>query len=140
MLYVKTVPYHVDVFFTLESQIQCDTGAFANYKATHWTKVNYKATHWTKVGPLPEGVSTKVAAAGIISGLTALTFLKEAYAVKPNDWILIHAVAGGFGLQATQVSSASHILPIFQKTIDLLHHTLARKEVRGSCNWDDFDP
>jgi len=129
-LYVKTVPYHVDVFFTLESQIQCDTGAFANYKAMHWTKV----------GPLPEGVSTKVAAAGIISGLTALTFLKEAYAVKPNDWILIHAVAGGFGLQATQVSSASHIFPIFQKTIDLLHHTLARKEVRGSCNWDDFDP
>jgi len=74
--------------------VVCDTGVFANYKAMHWTKV----------GPLPEGVSTKVAAGGILSGLTALTFLKEAYAVKPNDWILIHAVAGGFGLQATQLA------------------------------------
>lgn len=71
-----------------------DSGAF----------VNYLAIHWEKVGPLPEGVSTKVAAATIVSGLTALTFLREAYAVKPNDWVLIHAVAGGFGLQAAQLA------------------------------------
>jgi len=71
-----------------------ETSAFANYVVVQWEKV----------GPLPEGVSTKIAAATILSGLTALTFLKEAYTVKPNDWILIHAAAGGFGLQAIQLA------------------------------------
>ncbi|KAF8342217.1 NAD-binding protein [Cantharellus anzutake] len=64
----------------------------------------YRAVPWTQVAPLPEGVSTRLAAAACISGLTALTFLKEAYTVKPNDWILIHAAAGGFGIQATQLA------------------------------------
>ena len=36
-------------------------------------------------------------------GGTALTFVEEAYKVKPGDVILVHAVAGGLGLLFTQL-------------------------------------
>jgi NADPH:quinone reductase-like Zn-dependent oxidoreductase len=39
-------------------------------------------------------VSTKDAAASLLQGLTAVTFITEAYNVKSGDNILIHAAAG----------------------------------------------
>ena len=38
-----------------------------------------------------------------LPGGTALTFVEEAYKVKPGDVILVHAVAGGLGLLFTQL-------------------------------------
>lgn len=67
----------------------------------------YSAVPWHKVAVLPEGISTKLGAAGFTQGLTALSALKEAYAVQKGDWILVHAIAGGLGLQFAQVSPAS---------------------------------
>ncbi|GAA5837222.1 hypothetical protein JCM3766R1_002166 [Sporobolomyces carnicolor] len=46
---------------------------------------------------LPEGVSTRDAATLILQGLTALTFVREAHEVKPGQWILVQAAAGGLG-------------------------------------------
>lgn len=63
----------------------------------------YSAVPWHKVAVLPEGISTKVGAAGFTQGLTALSALKEAYAVQKGDWILVHAIAGGLGLQFAQL-------------------------------------
>ncbi|KAK7951599.1 uncharacterized protein PG986_007327 [Apiospora aurea] len=37
------------------------------------------------------------AAASLLQGLTALTFIREAYPVKAGDWVLVHAAAGGVG-------------------------------------------
>jgi len=62
-------------------------GAFAEYVAI---------PAW-KVAKLPENVDTKSAAAIFLQGLTALTFVKEAYHVNKGDTVLIYSAAGGLG-------------------------------------------
>lgn len=52
---------------------------------------------------MPPSVSPLTAAAGLLQGLTALTFVEEAYNVQKGDIILIHTVAGGMGLLFTQL-------------------------------------
>jgi NADPH:quinone reductase len=52
---------------------------------------------------VPDNVDTGVAAGSLIGGLTALTMVRESYAVKKGDWILVHAAAGGTGLILGQV-------------------------------------
>jgi NADPH2:quinone reductase len=47
---------------------------------------------------LPDDIDERTAAAMMIRGMTARCLLREAYAVKPGDTILIHAAAGGVGL------------------------------------------
>jgi len=71
------------------------------------THSSYISIPWLKVYPIPHGISTKVAAAGLIQGLTTITFFEEAYRVKKGDVILIYTVAGGLGLLMTQL--AKHI-------------------------------
>ena len=65
------------------------------------------ATHisipWKYVYPVPDSVSTKVAAAALLQGLTAISFFEEAYNVKKGDTILVHTVAGGLGLLFAQL-------------------------------------
>src|SRR5439155_20875680 len=46
---------------------------------------------------LPPAIDERTAAAMMIRGMTARYLLKETYAVKPGDSILIHAAAGGVG-------------------------------------------
>jgi NADPH2:quinone reductase len=55
---------------------------------------------------VPETVSLATAAAVHAGGLTALTLMTEAYAVKAGDTILVHTVAGGLGLLMTQIAKA----------------------------------
>ena len=46
---------------------------------------------------IPEGIDP-IALAGIfMKGLTAYYLLHKTYAVKPGDWLLVHAAAGGMG-------------------------------------------
>lgn len=72
----------------------------------------YTAAPWHRVVVLPGSVPTKLAAAGLLQGLTALTALREAYTVQKGDWILVHAVAGGLGLQFTQIAKkiGAHVI------------------------------
>jgi NADPH:quinone reductase-like Zn-dependent oxidoreductase len=51
---------------------------------------------------LPDNVSFDAAAAMMLQGLTAQYLLRQTYAVKPGDVILLHAAAGGVGLIAAQ--------------------------------------
>jgi NADPH2:quinone reductase len=53
--------------------------------------------------PVPDGVSTEVAAAAILQGMTAHYLAVDTYAVQPNDPVLVHAAAGGVGLLLTQI-------------------------------------
>ena len=50
-------------------------------------------------------MSARVGAAGLMQGLTALTFASEAYNVRRGDRVLVHTVAGGLGLWLAQVLS-----------------------------------
>lgn len=51
---------------------------------------------------LPEGIDDETAAAMMLKGMTAQYLLRQTYVVKPGDWVLFHAAAGGVGLIACQ--------------------------------------
>ncbi len=54
--------------------------------------------------PVPEGISVEQAAAGMNQGFLAYAFTHCAYPIKPGDWCLIHAAAGGIGLLLCQMA------------------------------------
>ncbi|KAK2792768.1 NADPH:quinone reductase [Onygenales sp. PD_12] len=56
-----------------------------------------------KIARVPKGVRDEDVLAVFLSGLTVLTFIREAYAVQKGDWILVHAAAGGAGSLMTQL-------------------------------------
>jgi NADPH2:quinone reductase len=53
---------------------------------------------------VPDGVGLEQAAAGMNQGFLAYAFTHFAYPVKPGDWCLIHAAAGGIGLLLCQMA------------------------------------
>jgi len=59
-----------------------------------------------KVVKLPHAISSEKAAAMMLQGMTAHMLLRQVYAVKPGDTILIHAAAGGVGLIVCQWAKA----------------------------------
>jgi NADPH:quinone reductase-like Zn-dependent oxidoreductase len=63
----------------------------------------YTATPAAKATRLPDGIPPRVGAAALLQGLTALTLVREAHAVRPGDWVLVHAAAGGTGLWLCQL-------------------------------------
>lgn len=46
---------------------------------------------------LPDTVSDRVAASTLLRGLTAYMLLHEVRSVRPGEWVLVHAAAGGVG-------------------------------------------
>ncbi|KAF2103312.1 NAD(P)-binding protein [Rhizodiscina lignyota] len=61
------------------------------------TYAQYSAVPAVKTLKIPSGVSSETACAAFLQGLTALTMIRESYAVQKGDWILVHAAAGGTG-------------------------------------------
>jgi NADPH2:quinone reductase len=53
---------------------------------------------------VPDGLSVEQAAAGMNQGFLAYAFTHFAYPVKPGDWCLIQAAAGGIGLLLCQMA------------------------------------
>ena len=56
-----------------------------------------------KLVPVPDGVSSEVAAAALLQGMTAHYLACDSYPVGDGDWVLVHAAAGGVGLLLTQI-------------------------------------
>jgi NADPH:quinone reductase len=54
--------------------------------------------------PVPDGINAEQAAAGMNQGFLAYAFTHFAYPVKPGDWCLIQAAAGGIGLLLCQMA------------------------------------
>ncbi len=54
--------------------------------------------------PIPDGISFEQAAAGMNQGFLAYAFTHFTYPVKPGDWCLIQAAAGGIGLLLCQIT------------------------------------
>lgn len=54
--------------------------------------------------PIPEGVSTEVAGAALLQGMTAHYLAFDSYPIQAGDWVLVHAAAGGVGLLLTQMA------------------------------------
>ena len=51
-----------------------------------------------RIVKIPAGISDHQAAAMMLQGMTVRYLIREVYAVKPGDTILIHAAAGGVGM------------------------------------------
>jgi NADPH:quinone reductase len=58
------------------------------------------------VASVPDSVTSEVAAAAILKGMTAHLLITSAYPVQPGDTVLLHAGAGGVGLILTQWASS----------------------------------
>ncbi|KAM0490545.1 hypothetical protein ACHAP8_011450 [Fusarium lateritium] len=67
---------------------------------------SYSAVPAAKLLHLPPSISTQQAAAVLLQGLTAWTFICEAGQVKAGQWVLVHAAAGGVGTQLVQMLRA----------------------------------
>jgi NADPH:quinone reductase len=55
--------------------------------------------------PIPDDLSSEVAAAVLLQGVTAHYLATSVYPVQPGDDVLIHAAAGGVGLLLTQLAT-----------------------------------
>ncbi|MBI4587202.1 MAG: quinone oxidoreductase [Candidatus Rokubacteria bacterium] len=53
---------------------------------------------------LPEGLDAKAGAAAMLQGMTAHYLSHSTYPLKPGDWCLVHAAAGGVGLLLCQMA------------------------------------
>jgi len=58
----------------------------------------------SRLVPIPDGVSTEVAAAVMLQGCTAHYLAHESYPIQEGDWVIVHAEAGGVGLLLTQIA------------------------------------
>jgi NADPH2:quinone reductase len=54
--------------------------------------------------PIPDGVTTKQAAAVMLQGMTAHYLARSTYPLKRGDVCVVHAAAGGVGLLLTQIA------------------------------------
>ena len=80
-----------------------DTGervAWANVAGSYAEQI---AAPREKLVPVPDTVSTEVAAAALLQGMTAYYLATDSYPIHPGDWVLVHAGAGGVGLLLTQI-------------------------------------
>lgn len=55
---------------------------------------------------IPDGVTSKEAAAAMLQGMTAHYLADSTYPIHPGDQVLIHAGAGGVGLLLTQIAKS----------------------------------
>ncbi|KAG2155733.1 hypothetical protein DEU56DRAFT_768944 [Suillus clintonianus] len=76
--------------------------------AVDWlgSHAEYVSSPWKTVYVIPDSVSTLTAVSALVQGLTAISFMEEAYNVQKGDVILIHTVAGGLGLLMTQLAKS----------------------------------
>lgn len=63
----------------------------------------YTAVDASKVIAIPDNLTTEQAAAVLLQGLTAWTFIREAANVQAGQWALVHAAAGGVGQLLVQM-------------------------------------
>lgn len=78
-----------------------DRVAYALAGATY---VEYGLAEAGKLVPLPDGVSTELAAAVLLQGLTAHYLATSTFSLRPGHRVLVHAAAGGTGLLLVQIA------------------------------------
>lgn len=59
---------------------------------------------YEKLIPLPGDIPAETAAALLLQGLTAQYLTRDSHRVRPGEWVLVHAAAGGVGLLLVQIA------------------------------------
>jgi NADPH2:quinone reductase len=81
-----------------------DTGERVAWIAVPGSYAEQIAAPRGRLVPVPDSVSSEVAAAALLQGMTAYYLATDSYPVRPGDWVLVHAAAGGVGLLLTQIA------------------------------------
>jgi NADPH2:quinone reductase len=84
----------------------CKPGDRVAYSSGSGAYADEIALSADKVVPLPDDISTEIAATLVTKGGTAHYLLFETWPLKPGDTILVHAAAGGVGSFLVQWASA----------------------------------
>jgi len=67
----------------------------------------YATAKADRLVPIPDGVSTRQAAAALLQGMTAHYLTRSTYPLSAGDSCLVHAAAGGVGLLLCQIGGRS---------------------------------
>src|SRR6184192_603447 len=70
---------------------------------------------WTSrlwASTFPDGISSEIAAAVLLQGITAHYLAFDSYPIQESDWVVVHAAAGGVGLLLTQMAKllGAHVI------------------------------
>lgn len=77
-----------------------DRVAYTGYPLGGYAEIrNLPASRLVRV---PDGVSDRLAGSSMLRGLTAHMLLYKVHRLRPGDWILVHAAAGGLGQIVTR--------------------------------------
>lgn len=92
-------------------QVGANVSDLAKGDRVAWTGVLGSYAEWVAVPakdavPLPDTLSSEVACACLLQGLTAHYLAFDTYPLQPGDQCLIHAGAGGVGLLLTQLAKS----------------------------------
>ena len=63
---------------------------------------DYRNISWERVVPVPNDITDKQAATGLMKGMTVEYLMERVFPVQSGQWILFYAAAGGVGLIAGQ--------------------------------------
>ena len=83
--------------------------AWINVPSSYAERVASDSKHLV---PIPDGVSSDIAAAALLQGITAHYLAHDSYPIQKDDWVLVHAAAGGVGLLLTQIAKqlGAHVI------------------------------
>ena len=81
-----------------------DTGERVAWSAVPGSYAERVAATRDQLVTVPDAVDTEVAAAAILQGMTAHYLAYDSYPIEPDDWVVVHAAAGGVGLLLTQLA------------------------------------
>lgn len=95
-----------------EGVTDCKPGDRVAYCMAQGGYADYAVAPARLVVQVPEGVSTRQAAAVMLQGMTAHYLTHSTYALKPGDIALIHAAAGGTGALVVQMAKmlGAHVI------------------------------
>jgi NADPH2:quinone reductase len=81
-----------------------DTGERVAWVDVFGSYAEMLAADPNRLVPIPEGVTSELAAAVLLQGMTAHYLSHDSYPVQQGDWVIAHAGAGGVGLLLIQMA------------------------------------
>jgi NADPH2:quinone reductase len=115
-VYYRTGAYHSPLPFTLGVEAAgvvaavapdvqgIEVGQRVAYTGVLGAYAPLAAVPAQRLVPIPEGISTREAAAAMLQGMTAHYLTTSTYPLRQGDSCLIHAAAGGVGLLLCQIA------------------------------------
>lgn len=92
------------VIESLEGEGPFQAGDRVAFADSPFANAELVSVPFDKLIPLPTDIPSETAAALLLQGLTAQYLTRDSHAVRPGEWVLVHAAAGGVGLLLVQIA------------------------------------